>query len=116
MEEEASRWPWPCVRPGQPRSTRYNRGVTPADPRPLANDTAMDAERRQISCWQAMTPAQKVELSSSLCRTTHALAAAGVRLRHPGAPAREQFLRLAIVRLGRDLAVCAFPEARGLEP
>ena len=39
----------------------------------------------------------------------------GWQQRHPQASAREQFLRLAIVRLGYDLAVEAFPDAAGLD-
>jgi hypothetical protein len=39
-----------------------------------------------------------------------------VQMRYPQAGSREQFLRLAILRLGYDLALEAFPDAAGLEP
>jgi hypothetical protein len=45
------------------------------------------------------------------------MAQAGVRHRYPAASDREVFLRLAIITLGRDLAVRVHPEidALGLE-
>ena len=101
---------------GGDRGRRYNRRVIRNGRQPLADDTSPDAERVQIDHWRRMSPSQKAQLTSSLCRHTNALAAEGVRLRHPDAAPRERFLRLAIVRLGYDLAVQAFPEAAGLEP
>jgi hypothetical protein len=38
----------------------------------------------------------------------------GIRRRHPNAGPREQFLRLALLRLGPELTVEAFPEAAAL--
>jgi hypothetical protein len=38
------------------------------------------------------------------------MARAGIRQRYPNAPPREQFLRLAIVSLGVDLARKVYPE------
>lgn len=66
--------------------------------------------------WQRMTPADKIRIVSAMCRRLHTLAAEGVRSRHSMADPREQFLRLAIVRLGYDVAVEAFPDAAGLKP
>jgi hypothetical protein len=43
------------------------------------------------------------------------MALAGIRLRHPGASPREQFLRLASVKLGRDLARQVYPEIEQLD-
>ncbi len=82
---------------------------------PLAADTPLEIERVQVAMWQQMTPDDKMRLVSGLCRRLHTLAAEAVRRRHPQASAREQFLRLAIVRLGYDLAVEAFPDAAGLD-
>jgi hypothetical protein len=48
-------------------------------------------------------------------RAAHDLALAGVRARYPDAPPREQFLRLAIVTLGPDLARRVYPEIRTLD-
>ena len=57
-----------------------------------------------------MSTVDKAHLISSLSRGTRALALAGIRARYPGASLREQFLRLAILTLGRELARQAYPE------
>lgn len=50
-----------------------------------------------------------------LTRAVYDLALAGVRQRHPHASPREQFLRLAVLTLGRDLACRAYPEIAALD-
>jgi len=84
---------------------------------PLADDTSPDIEQRQVEAWQRMSPAEKAHLVTALSHATFELGLAGVRQRFPHASEREVFLRLAIVRFGRDLAVRAYPEidALGLE-
>jgi hypothetical protein len=77
---------------------------------PLADDTPLDIEARQIEGWRRMTDAQKSRLISSLSRATREMALAGIRDRYPHASPREQFLRLAILTLGADLARTAYPE------
>ena len=57
-----------------------------------------------------MTTIQKAELISALSRASRELALAGIRDRYPNASPREQFLRLAILTLGDDLARQAYPE------
>lgn len=81
----------------------------------LADDTSPDVEARQIEAWRRMSPAEKLDLVSSLSMMTFDLALAGVRRRHPEASDREVFLRLAIVNLGRDLAARAYPEIAALD-
>ena len=76
----------------------------------LADDTPHDIEQRQIERWRRMTPAEKLSLVMRLTDTVRQLALAGVRQRYPDAPPREQFLRLAMVTLGDDLARKAYPE------
>jgi len=83
-------------------------------PSPLALDTAIDVERRQVEVWRAMTSAQRAALISGLTQAAHRMAVAGVRQRHPDAAPDEQFLRLAIVILGSDLARRAYPDAAAL--
>jgi len=63
-----------------------------------------------------MSPADKAAIVSGLTQTVFDLARAGVRQRYPLATPREQFLRLAIVTLGPELARRAYPEivTRGL--
>ena len=81
---------------------------------PLALDTAVEVERQQIERWREMSSADKAALISGLTNATFVLARAGLRHRDPDASARELFLRLAVVTLGRDLAERAFPDARSL--
>jgi hypothetical protein len=82
--------------------------------RPLADDTPLDIEARQIEGWRRMSAAQKAELIASLSRGVREMALAGIRDRYPGASAREQFLRLAMLTLGADLARQAYPEIERL--
>ena len=86
---------------------RYNLAVPPV---PLSLDTSPEIERLQIERWRHMSPAQKAAVVSGLTQAVHDLALAGVRLRHPQASAREQFLRLSLITLGVDLARRAYPE------
>jgi hypothetical protein len=76
----------------------------------LAIDTTLQVERFQIERWREMTPGEKAALVSGLTIAAYDLALAGVRHRHPDASAREQFLRLAVITLGPDLARRAYPE------
>jgi hypothetical protein len=76
----------------------------------LNDDTSAEIEERQVAAWREMTPAQKAELISSLCRAAREVALAGIRDRYPDASPREHFLRLAILNLGLDLARQAYPE------
>lgn len=80
----------------------------------LAADTDATTELRQIAVWRAMSPAQKAATVSGLTTAAFEMARAGVRHRFPDAGPREQFLRLAILTLGVDLAVRAYPDAAGL--
>jgi hypothetical protein len=73
-------------------------------------DTAAEAGRLQIDAWRAMSLEDKAALVAGLCRSTRALALAGVRRRHPDASERECFLRLAALTLGTDLACRVYPE------
>lgn len=70
-----------------------------------SSDSAPEIEARQIEAWRAMTPAAKLRLVSELISATEELALAGVRMRHPNAPEREQQLRLAALRLDRSTMV-----------
>jgi hypothetical protein len=79
--------------------------------RPLSRDTAPDVERRQVEAWRRMSAPEKAAMVTGLTRAAWVMAAAGVRQRHPDATSREHFLRLAILVLGRDLAVRAYPDA-----
>jgi hypothetical protein len=55
-----------------------------------------------------------MRLVSGICRAVDDAAREGLRRRFPDAGPRELFLRLAMLRLGDDLAVEAFPDAAAL--
>ena len=80
----------------------------------LASDTSLEAERVQVELWRKMSPPEKLHAMSELSRTVEQLALAGIRMRHPEASERECFLRLAILKLGRELACRVYPEAEQL--
>ena len=84
-------------------------------PHALSQDTSPEIERLQIEQWRKMTAEQKAATVSGLTQAVYELARAGVQHRHPGASPREQFLRLAIVTLGSDLARKAYPEIAALD-
>ncbi len=57
-----------------------------------------------------MSSVEKARAVDSLNCAVRQLALAGIRLRHPDASEREIFLRYAVLTLGRELAVRAYPE------
>jgi hypothetical protein len=77
----------------------------------LSLDTSPDIERRQVESWRQMSAAQKAALGTGLTGAAYAMTSAGVGHRHPGAPPREHFLRVAIIVLGPELARLAYPDA-----
>ena len=84
--------------------------------KPLAEDTDPAVERMQIERWRTMTAAEKADIVTSLTQTAFDLTRAGIRQRYPNASPREQFLRLAILMLGEELAEKVYPDAAELEP
>jgi hypothetical protein len=80
-------------------------------PAPLTLDTSPEIERLQVEAWRRMSPAEKAATITGLTRAAHAMTRAGVRHRYPGGSPRELFLRTAIVTLGSELAVAAYPDA-----
>ena len=80
----------------------------------LSADTSPVVERLQIDAWQRMSPLDKARTVDALTRDTQALALAGIRRRHPGASERECFLRLAVLKLGRETTIRLYPDAAGL--
>jgi hypothetical protein len=84
-------------------------------PTALSADTTPDVERMQVEAWRRMSVADKAALVSGLTQSCVELARAGVRQRYPDASPREQFLRLAVVVLGPELAARAYPECAQLQ-
>lgn len=83
-----------------------------SEERPLASDTSLCAERAQFAIWRRMTPAEKFAAFLALQQTASDLAAAGIRLRHPHADAREVFLR----RVARHLDRATMQRCYGWDP
>jgi hypothetical protein len=81
----------------------------------LSADTSPETERRQIEQWRQMTATEKAAIVTGLTKAVFDLARAGIRDRHPDASPREQFLRLAVVTLGEELATKAYPEIAALD-
>lgn len=84
-------------------------------PKPLSADTSAEVERLQIERWRQMSPAQKAAMVTGLTQAVYDLARAGIRHRYPDASPRDQFLRLAIVTLGPNLARKVYPETATLD-
>jgi hypothetical protein len=83
--------------------------------KPLAGDTDLEIEARQVASWRTMSAAQKAALVVSASRAADAMALAGIRSRFPESTPREQFLRLAVLKFGYDLASQAYPEIERLQ-
>jgi hypothetical protein len=81
----------------------------------LSLDTSPEVEARQVEAWRRMSPAEKLRLVVSMSETVRQLALAGIRERHPGASPREEFLRLALLMLGSELARRVYPEIHDLD-
>jgi hypothetical protein len=76
----------------------------------LSADTAREAEDLQIARWREMSATEKAQLAASWSGGLDRVALAGIRLRHPNASDRECVLRLAALKLGRDLPRRVYPE------
>jgi hypothetical protein len=61
-----------------------------------------------------MSPREKARIVSEISRTVQNLSLLGIRRRHPRASERECLLRLAVMKLGRELAGRAYPELPAL--
>jgi hypothetical protein len=61
--------------------------------------------------WQRlreMSPSEKAEMTVRLTNDCLALAAAGIRQRHPGADDHEMRMRIGVLRVGPELMLQAF--------
>ena len=70
----------------------------------LSRDTDEASERLQLGLWRAMTAGARLRSAADASVATRQLAAAGIRLRDPGADARARWLAMARLTLGADLA------------
>jgi hypothetical protein len=61
-----------------------------------------------------MSSLDKARAVSGISRAAQELSLAGIRQRYPDASERECALRLAMLKLGREMALQAYPEAIAL--
>lgn len=80
----------------------------------LASDTSAEAERVQVEMWRRMSSIEKVRAVSEISRAVQLLSLAGIRFRHPDASEKECMLRLAVLKLGQQLARHVYPAAANL--
>jgi len=80
----------------------------------LSADTSREAEVLQVELWRRMSPADKARTIAGASLAAQQLSLAGIRLRHPNATERECLLRLAVLKLGSELALRAYPETTAL--
>lgn len=84
-------------------------------PAPLTLDTDPGVEARLVEAWRTMTPAEKAQRVSGLSGAVWTMARAGIRARFPDASPREQFLRMAVILLGSELAARVYPDVATLD-
>jgi hypothetical protein len=77
----------------------------------LSRDTSADVECLQIEAWRRMSPLEKAGIMSQATSDVLTLALSGIREHHPGASARECFIRLAALQLGPTLVRQVYPDA-----
>ncbi|HKI83247.1 MAG TPA: hypothetical protein VKA63_02835 [Candidatus Krumholzibacteria bacterium] len=80
----------------------------------LATDTSLAAERVQVAVWRRMSSTDKARVVSGISRAAQEFSLLGSRQRHPGASERECALHLAMLELGRETVMQAYPEAVAL--
>jgi hypothetical protein len=80
-----------------------------------SDDTDAEAERRQVQRWRSMSPAEKFRVVAEMNAAVDTMARAGIQSRYPLASPRERFLRLAVLKLGPDVARKAYPEIAALD-
>jgi len=71
-------------------------------------DTSPQTLEIQVKIWRGMSIDEKAAIVNNLNRDVERMAETGVRQRHPNATDREVFLRLAALRLGRELSIAAY--------
>jgi hypothetical protein len=61
-----------------------------------------------------MSPTEKARAVTEICRAAQECSLAGIRKRHPDASERECLLRLAVLKLGPELAARVYPEVASI--
>jgi hypothetical protein len=79
-------------------------------------DTSLEAQAVQDAIYRAMGPYRRLETAFSLTASTRALAAAGVRHRHPHYSDEQVDMAVARLVLGDDLVREVWPNRDLVEP
>lgn len=82
----------------------------------LLSDTDDDAARVQVERWRALSVAERMAIVGQLNARSRAMAEVRLRAWYPDDGPRERTLRLAALRLPRELMIAAFdwdPDERG---
>ena len=74
----------------------------------IALDTPPEVRRLQFRRWAETSTARKAAMIEAMCGDARRLALAGIRIRYPGASARERQLRLGALTIGRAIMIEAF--------
>lgn len=91
------------------RCARYTPSVRP-------RDTDRTAHEIQLACYRRMTGAERVAVAAQLSDDVRAIAAAGIRARHPGYSERDVWFALQRLLLGDELFGRAWPAGPRLAP
>jgi hypothetical protein len=91
------------------RDARYGPGVPPRDTSPAAHEA-------QMECYRRMTPAARIAAAVEMSEDVRAIAAAGIRARHPSYTPGDVRHALHRLILGDDLFRRAWPHAPILPP
>ena len=74
----------------------------------MLRDTAPAMEKRYHERIGQLSGAERLEIAAQLSSGVRAMAEAGLRQRHPGAPPEELRCRLVVLLYGRDVAARIF--------
>lgn len=80
----------------------------------LSDDTSAEAQQFQLQLWRRLSESERLDAVSAISTAVNELALSGIRQRHPGASDRECFLRLAVIRLGPDVARRLYADAEAV--
>jgi hypothetical protein len=75
----------------------------------LPSDTSLEAIRVQHAIYRRMPPEKRLHLMCQMADSARALAADGVRARHPEYTERQVRLAVIRLRLGEELFRCVYP-------
>jgi hypothetical protein len=79
-------------------------------------DTSLQARRRQVEAYRAMGPARRVELAAQMSDEVWALAADGVRARHPDYDVQTVIWAVRRMRFGDRLFKLVWPGGPLISP